>query len=115
MVETLAALSEPTRYRIVELLRDGPRAVHEIEGRLRLTQPQASKHLRVLREVGLVDVKPMAQERLYALKAEPMKALHAWTESYRVLWDARFSELDKLVEELKRKEKAHDGRKNKRP
>ena len=67
MVETFAALAEPNRFRIVELLRSGPRPVNDIGERLRLKQPQVSKHLRVLRGAGLVDVEPRAQQRLYAL------------------------------------------------
>jgi len=64
MVETFAALAEPTRLSIVELLRDGPRPVNDIGERLRLNQPQVSKHLRVLKAAGLVDVQPRAQQRL---------------------------------------------------
>jgi DNA-binding transcriptional ArsR family regulator len=112
MIETLSALAEPNRFRIVELLRSGARPVHEIETRLKLTQPQASKHLRVLREAGLVDVEPRAQARFYALKPEPMRALHTWIERYRSLWDDRFDALDQLVKELKAEEKTR-GRKRK--
>ena len=109
MIETFAALAEPNRFRIVEFLRAGPRPVNEIGERLRLNQPQVSKHLRVLRETGLVDVRPRAQQRLYALRPEPLRQLHAWVERYRELWDARFAGLDELIEELKAQEKA-DGR-----
>jgi DNA-binding transcriptional ArsR family regulator len=81
MVETLAALGEPNRFRIVELLRRGPRAVNEIGERLRLTQPQISKHLRVLKDVGLVDVETRAQQRLYELRAQPLRRPHGWLET----------------------------------
>jgi DNA-binding transcriptional ArsR family regulator len=110
VVDTFAALAEPTRFRIVELLRSGPRPVNAIGERLQLTQPQVSKHLRVLKESGLVDVQPRAQQRLYELRAQPLQKLHQWLERYRQLWDARFGELDGLIEELKDKETS-DGRK----
>jgi DNA-binding transcriptional ArsR family regulator len=113
VIETFAALAEPNRFRIVELLRSGPRAVNEIGDRLRLNQPQVSKHLRVLKEVGLVDVQPRAQQRLYELRTEPLRELHGWLERYRRIWEERFEGLDELVGELKQKEK-HDARKKKR-
>lgn len=113
VIETFAALAEPNRYRIVELLRAGPRAVNDIGERLRLTQPQVSKHLRVLKEAGLVDVQPRAQQRLYELRAQPLRQLHDWLERYRQLWDARFEKLDEIIEELKRKEMSHDRRRKK--
>lgn len=113
MIETFAALSEPNRFRIVELLRSGPRAVNEIGERLQLNQPQVSKHLRVLKDAGLVDVQPRAQQRLYELRARPLRHLHDWLERYRQVWDARFEELDELVEELKQKETSHERNKRK--
>jgi DNA-binding transcriptional ArsR family regulator len=113
VVETFAALAEPTRFRIVELLRSGPRPVNAIGERLQLTQPQVSKHLRVLKESGLVDVQPRAQQRLYELRAQPLQKLDRWLERYRQLWDARFAELDELIEELTRKEKSDDRKKRK--
>ena len=107
MVETFAALAEPNRFHIVELLRSGPRAVNDIGDRLRLAQPQVSKHLRVLKEAGLVDVQPRAQQRLYELRAQPLRQMHDWLERYRQLWDARFDGLDELIEELKKKERSN--------
>jgi len=111
MVETFAALAEPNRFRIFELLRSGPRPVNDIGERLELNQPQVSKHLRVLKEAGLVDVQPLAQQRLYELRPQPLRQLHDWLERYRQLWDARFEEMDELVEELKSKEKSRDRKK----
>src|SRR3954462_14810069 len=105
MTGTFAALAEPSRFRIVELLRAGPRPVNDIGDRLKLNQPQVSKHLRVLKEAGLVEVEPRAQQRVYELRAEPLRQLHDWLERYRQLWDARFEELDQLVAELEEKEK----------
>jgi DNA-binding transcriptional ArsR family regulator len=113
VIETLAALAEPNRFRIVELLRSGPRAVNDIGERLRLTQPQVSKHLRVLKESGLVDVQPIAQQRLYELRAQPLRQLHHWLERYREIWDARFAELDDLIEEINKNETS-DGRKRRK-
>ena len=112
MIETFAALAEPNRFRIVELLRSGPRSVNDIGDRLRLNQPQVSKHLRVLKDVGLVNVEPHAQQRLYELRAQRLRQMHDWLERYRRIWEERFGELDQLVEELTEKEKRH-GRKKK--
>lgn len=112
MLATFTALSEPNRFRIVELLRDGPRAVGDIGERLRLNQPQVSKHLRVLKEAGLVEVQARAQQRLYELRGEPLRELARWVERYRRLWEARFEGLDELVEELQKEERSH-GRKRK--
>jgi DNA-binding transcriptional ArsR family regulator len=105
VIDILAALAEPTRFRMVELLRTGPRTVNEMCGRLALNQPRASKHLRVLKAAGLVDVEPRAQERHYALRADRFRELQRWLDRYRQLWDARFDQLDALVEQLHRKEK----------
>src|SRR6266511_4526804 len=83
MNATLMALAEPNRLRIVELLRDRPRPVGEIAERLRLRQPQVSKHLRVLSDAGLVDVRPVAQQRIYELRSEPFNELDKWLETFR--------------------------------
>lgn len=111
MVETFAALSEPNRFRIVELLRSGPRSVGDIGERLRLNQPQVSKHLRVLKDAGLVDVEAIAQQRVYELRPERLLAMRDWLERYRKLWDARFDELAELVHELKEKEQSNERKK----
>lgn len=113
MVETFAALAEPNRFRIVELLRTGPRAVNDIGERLHLNQPQVSKHLRVLKEAGLVDVQQHAQQRIYELRAHQLRRLHGWLERYRRIWEGRFEELDELIEELSEKEKGDGNRKRK--
>jgi len=102
---TFAALAEPNRLRIVELLRAGARSVNDIGARLDLHQPQVSKHLRVLKEAGLVDVEARAQQRVYGLRPEPLRDLAVWIERYRRLWDERFANLDELVAELTKKEK----------
>jgi len=104
-METLQALAEPNRFQIVELLRDGPRPVGDMVHRLGLRQPQVSKHLRVLSDAGLVDVRIDAQRRIYALRAAPLKELEVWIERYRRIWEVNFQRLDAVLEELKTKEK----------
>jgi DNA-binding transcriptional ArsR family regulator len=105
MMETLQALAEPNRFQIVELLRDGPRPVGDMVHRLGLRQPQVSKHLRVLSDAGLVDVRVDAQRRIYALRAAPLKELEVWIERYRRVWEGNFQRLDSVLQELKAKEK----------
>src|SRR2546430_4628377 len=109
MIETLKALGEPNRFQIVELLRDGPRPVGEMVHRLHLRQPQVSKHLRVLSDAGLVDVRVDAQRRIYALRPAPLQELEVWLERYRSLWEDNFQRLDTLLEELKTGEKKRRG------
>ena len=104
-METLQALAEPNRFQIVELLRDGPRPVGDMVHRLGLRQPQVSKHLRVLSDAGLVDVRIDAQRRIYALRAAPLKELEVWIERYRRVWEGNFQRLDGVLQELKAKEK----------
>jgi DNA-binding transcriptional ArsR family regulator len=99
--QLLAALGEPNRFRIVELLRDGPQPVSHIVERLGLRQSQVSQHLKVLKEVGLVGAKPHAQQRLYGLQGEPLKQTHVWLGHYRRHWEEQFQQLDALVAELK--------------
>ena len=105
MHATLAILSEPNRFRIVELLKDGPRAVNEIGMKLELGQPQVSKHLRVLKDAGIVDVQAKAQRRVYALRPEPLKDLNAWIERFRDLWEAHYERLDDYLEKMKKERK----------
>lgn len=100
---TLSALAEPNRLHIVELLRYGPRPVNEIVNKLHLNQPQVSKHLRVLADAGIVEVKPLAQQRFYKLQPQPFKELDTWLKKYRRLWEERFDRLDKVLEEVKNK------------
>jgi DNA-binding transcriptional ArsR family regulator len=102
IIETLSALAEPNRLQIVELLRIGPSPVAEICGRVPLGQPQVSKHLRVLRNAGLVHVRPRGQQRLYALCAAPLRELDEWLERFRDIWGARFDQLDELLLEMQK-------------
>jgi DNA-binding transcriptional ArsR family regulator len=111
VIETFAALAEPNRYRIVELLRSGPRPVNDIGDRLGLAQPQVSKHLKVLKDAGLVDVEARAQQRVYELRGKPLRQMHAWLDRYRRIWEESFAQLDEVLEELKEKEKTHAHRK----
>jgi len=111
VLETLRALAEPNRLQIVELLLDGPRPVGDMVDRLGLRQPQVSKHLRVLSDAGLVDVRVDAQRRIYALRPAPLHELEVWLERYRRLWESNFQRLDALLDEMKAKEKKHASKK----
>ena len=106
MLETLRALAEPNRFQIVEMLRDGPRPVGDMVTQLGMRQPQVSKHLRVLSETGLVDVRVDAQRRIYTLRPARLQELEVWIESYRRLWEGNFQRLDALLDELKSNEKS---------
>lgn len=90
---TLAALGEPNRLQIVELLRRGPSSVGEIVDALGLRQPQVSKHLRVLTESGIVTGEPVARRRIYHLEPEPFEEISAWVSSFEQLWEARLDSL----------------------
>lgn len=103
MLATLKALAEPNRFQIVELLRDGPRPVGDMVSRLRLRQPQVSKHLRVLSDAGLVDVRVDAQRRIYELRPAPLQELEIWLERYRRIWEGNYQRLDALLTELQTK------------
>jgi DNA-binding transcriptional ArsR family regulator len=104
MMATLKALAEPSRFQIIELLRNGPRPVGELVNRLKLPQPQVSKHLRVLSDAGLVDVRVDAQRRIYELRPAPLQELEVWIERYRSIWEENYQRLDVLLEEMKTKQ-----------
>ena len=103
------AVAEPRRRQILDLLAQGERPVNDLVELLGLAQPQVSKHLRVLREVGAVDVRDEGRQRLYRLNGHALKPIHDWVKSYERLWSARFDELDAVLDELKRKEKGDGG------
>ena len=105
MIATLRALAEPHRFQIVDLLLDGPRPVGDLVGELGLRQPQVSKHLRVLSDAGLVDVRVDAQRRIYALRPMAFQELGVWLEKYRRLWESSFQRLDALLDQMKTEEK----------
>lgn len=96
---TLNALAEPKRLQMIELLRNGPMTVGEIAIRLRLRQPQASKHLKVLRDAGLVDILPEGVRRYHRLNPEPLQAIDEWLESFRGMWEGRFDRLADYLNE----------------
>jgi DNA-binding transcriptional ArsR family regulator len=112
MLETFRALAEPNRLQIIELLLAGPRPVGDMVDQLGLRQPQVSKHLRVLSEAGLVDVRVDAQRRIYALRPAPLQELEAWLDRYRRIWESNFQRLDALLDDMKAKEKKHGRRKS---
>jgi DNA-binding transcriptional ArsR family regulator len=96
---TFAVLAEPSRREILDLLLDGERPVGALVDELGLSQPAVSKHLRVLREAGLVEVRPDAQRRLYRLRPEPLLELDEWLAPYRALWGRSLDRLGRHLEE----------------
>ena len=89
------ALGEPNRRRILDLLQESERPVGDLVGALGLSQPAVSKHLRVLRDAGLVDVRADAQRRLYRVRAERLQAIDEWLAPYRQQWEARLDDLER--------------------
>lgn len=100
----MSALAEPNRMQIVDLLRDNPLTVGEIADSLQLRQPQASKHLRVLSEAGIIEVQAVANRRICKLRPDPFKELDTWLESYRHMWEERYDRLDEYLQKLQSKE-----------
>jgi DNA-binding transcriptional ArsR family regulator len=98
------AVAEPRRREILDALAGGERAVNDLVRLLGLPQPQVSKHLRVLREVGAVDVRDEGRQRLYRLNGRALKPIHDWVRNYEQLWSDRFEQLDLVLEDLTRKE-----------
>jgi DNA-binding transcriptional ArsR family regulator len=95
------AVAEPRRRQILDVLAGGERPVNDLVVLLGLAQPQVSKHLRVLREVGLVDVRDEGRQRMYRLNGTPLKNIHDWVKSYEQLWTERFEQLDDVLQDLK--------------
>jgi DNA-binding transcriptional ArsR family regulator len=95
------AVAEPRRRRILDVLAGGERPVNDLVAALGLSQPQVSKHLRVLREVGAVDVRESGRQRLYRLNGPALKPIHDWVKAYERTWSERFDELDGVLAELK--------------
>src|SRR5512138_1842252 len=102
MEGTLVALAERNRLHIVELLRARPRSVNELVDELGLTQPLVSKHLRVLRQAGLVRAAVHGQQRVYRLEPAPFRELETWVESFRRAWEGRLDSLDEYLQEAQR-------------
>ena len=101
------AVAEPRRRQILDVLAGGERSVNELVDALDLGQPQVSKHLRVLREVGLVQVRDEGRRRIYRLDGDPLKPIHDWVKSYELSWTQRFDRLDTVLDDLKKE--AGDG------
>ena len=99
MATTFDVLAEPSRRDILDLLRDGERSVGDLVQRLSLSQPGVSKHLRVLREAGLVEVRPDGQRRMYELRAEPLAEIDAWLGPYRRFWSGRLDALERHLDD----------------
>ena len=107
------AVAEPRRRQILDLLAGGERPVNDLVRLLGLAQPQVSKHLRVLREVGVVDVRDEGRQRLYRLNGHALKPIHDWVKNYERSWEDRFELLDDVLSELKQdiqQEEPNDGR-----
>lgn len=98
-MSAFAVLAEPHRRQILDLLRDGERSVGELVDALPLTQPAVSKHLRLLKEAGLVRVQPQARRRLYSLDPGPLREVDAWLQPYRRAWAARLDALEAHLDE----------------
>lgn len=102
------AIAEPARRRLVDLLGDGERSVTELVRESGQTQPQVSKHLRVLREVELVTVRDAGRRRLYRLNGAALKPIHDWVREYEHTWNERFAAIDDVLEQLKSQEDQDD-------
>jgi DNA-binding transcriptional ArsR family regulator len=98
------AIAEPRRREILDALGSAERPVGDLVAQLGLSQPQVSKHLRVLREAGVVDVRDQGRQRLYRLNGPALKPIHDWVKGYERLWSERFDRLDAVLDDLKRNE-----------
>jgi DNA-binding transcriptional ArsR family regulator len=103
------AVAEPRRRQILDLLADGERSVGDLVARLGLSQPLVSKHLRVLREVGLVQVRDEGRQRLYRLDAGPLRSITDWLRPFERAMSARFDLMDTVIQELKAQEEENNG------
>jgi DNA-binding transcriptional ArsR family regulator len=95
------AVAEPRRRQLLEALAGGERSVNDLVAELGIAQPQVSKHLKVLREVGLVQVREDGRHRLYRLDGRPLRPIHDWVQNFEQLWTDRFADLDQVVGRLK--------------
>ena len=94
------AVAEPRRRQILDVLASGERPVNDLVALLGLAQPQVSKHLRVLREVGLVEVRGEGRQRMYRLDGRPLQPIYDWVKTYQESWSRRFGELDAVLADL---------------
>jgi DNA-binding transcriptional ArsR family regulator len=97
---TFEVMAEPTRRRILDLLLDGDRPVGDLVDGLRMSQPAVSKHLRVLRDAGLVEATVDAQRRLYRVRPEPLREIDDWLAPYRTLWESRLDALERHLDQM---------------
>ena len=95
------AVAEPRRRQILDLLAEEERSVTALVERLGVAQPQVSKHLRILREVGLVNVRDEGRRRLYRMNGRPLQDIHAWVSKFEAMWGERFDLVDSVLDELK--------------
>jgi DNA-binding transcriptional ArsR family regulator len=103
-------VAEPRRRQILDVLAGGERPVNDLVHLLGLAQPQVSKHLRVLREVGVVDVRSNGRQRLYRLNGHALKPIHDWVKDYERTWSERFDQLDVVLRDLREKEEDDGGK-----
>jgi DNA-binding transcriptional ArsR family regulator len=103
------AVAEPRRRQILDVLAGGERPVNDLVRLVGLGQPQVSKHLRVLREVGLVEVRDHGRQRMYSVNAHRLKPIHDWVTNYERSWSRRFDRLDDVLEELKETKEENRG------
>jgi DNA-binding transcriptional ArsR family regulator len=103
------AVAEPRRRQILDVLAGGEHPVNDLVALLGLAQPQVSKHLRVLREVGLVQARDQGRQRVYRLNGQSLKPIHDWVSNYEQTWNERFEALDEVLEELIQKEERDEG------
>jgi DNA-binding transcriptional ArsR family regulator len=103
------AVAEPRRRQILDVLAGGERPVNDLVEQLGVAQPLVSKHLRVLREVGLVDVRDEGRRRIYRLNGQALKPIHDWVKDYEQAWAERFDRLEGVLEDLKGQEQQGKG------
>jgi DNA-binding transcriptional ArsR family regulator len=100
MTVAFEVLAEPNRRRILDLLVVEERSVKDLVSALTVSQPAVSKHLRALREAGMVEVRSDGQRRIYRVRAEPLRAIDAWLEPYRRIWEARLDDLERHLDAM---------------
>ena len=98
------AIAEPRRRQILDLLADGERSVGDLVASLPISQPQVSKHLTVLKEVGLVCSRPAGRQRMYRIQADALRPIHDWLKDYEKFWNQRLDRLDGYLDEIQGKE-----------
>jgi len=108
VVATFEVVAEPNRRRILDLLLEGERPVGDLVRELAVSQPAVSRHLRVLRDAGLVDVRSDAQRRLYRVRSEPLRAIDDWLAPYRAQWTARLDDLERHLDVMDDTDEANE-------